>query len=361
MLDFQQLVSDLSEDRLLPAVPAKPDRVDILRTTERFFREMEDRRIYPKELSSPLGCQLELTHKCNLRCKQCYNSSGSPQKDIPFKAWMDVARQLVDMDVFECVISGGEPLLLGDKLYKLMDFLQDSGMRFVLVTNGMLLDEKAIGKLSRYDYYWLQVSIDGSKPQIHDSIRGVEGSWKKAVNAAKLVSQAGLPLVISHVLQKENIDYIDEMIQTSYVLGAKRMITGKFSLSGRAIENRNDIEVEKSKLDKAFKLLKVRHDQYTGSMEIVTSTDPAFYLRYRILEPCNVLLIRPNGDVKLDCVLPFKIGNVLNSSISDMWNCVGKSAWRNPQVIDYIKAIKQESDMLSVRPRPYIDEDVLIG
>ncbi|MFH0929198.1 MAG: radical SAM protein [Candidatus Aenigmatarchaeota archaeon] len=360
MFDFQQLVSDLSEERLLPSVPSKPDRVGLLRTTDSFFKDMESRRIYPKELDSPLGCQLELTHRCNLKCKQCYNMSGCSKPDISIKRWMDVAKQLVDMNMFECVISGGEPLLLGDKLYELMDVLHDSGMRFVLVTNGMLMDEKVIDKLSKYDYYWVQVSIDGSKPQIHDSIRGVKGSWKKAVNAAKLVSQSGMPLVISHVLQRENVDHIDEMIETSYVLGARRLITGKFTFSGRAITNKDDIGIDEKKLKKAFSLLKTRHDQYTGSMEIVTSTDPAFYLRYRILEPCNVLLVRPNGDVKLDCILPFKIGNVKNESISSMWNKVGKSAWRNEQVIRYISSIKEESDMLKVRPRPYIDEDILI-
>ena len=87
--------------------------------------------------------------------------------------------------------------------------------------------------------------------------------------------------------------------------------------------------------------------------------DPLFYLRYRILEPCNVLLIRPNGDVKLDCVLPFKIGNVMNDSINNMWE-IGKTAWRNEQVLKYIGSLKEERDMLRVHPIPYIDEDVLI-
>ncbi|MFH1473943.1 MAG: radical SAM protein [Candidatus Aenigmatarchaeota archaeon] len=360
MFDFQQLVSDLSEDKLLPSVPRKGNQVELLKTAERFFEDMKNKKIYPRELDSPLGCQLELTHKCNLNCKQCYNMSNCQKPDISFKRWMNVAKQLVDMNIFECVISGGEPLLLGDKLYDLMDVLHDSGMRFILVTNGMLVDKHVIDKLSKYDYYWVQVSIDGSRPEIHDKIRGVNGSWKKAVNAAKMVSQSGMPLVVSHVIQRDNVDHIDEMIETSYLLGARRLITGKFTYSGRAILNKNEIDIEENKLKQVFNLLKTRHSQYTGSMEIVTSTDPVFYLRYRVFEPCNVLLIRPNGDVKLDCILPFKIGNVMEEGISSMWSRTGKSAWRNEQVIKYIDSIKEESDMLRIRPRPYIDEDILI-
>lgn len=33
--------------------------------------------IYPSKFRMPLGLQLELTSKCNLLCKHCYNSSGN--------------------------------------------------------------------------------------------------------------------------------------------------------------------------------------------------------------------------------------------------------------------------------------------
>jgi MoaA/NifB/PqqE/SkfB family radical SAM enzyme len=241
-----------------------------------------------------------------------------------------------------------------------MDVLDDSGVRFIFVTNGLLMDERNVKRLSKYDYYWIQVSIDGSRPEIHDKIRGVKGSWKKAVNAANMISQAGLPLVISHVIQRDNIDYLDEMLRTSHLLGAKRIITGKFTFSGRAILNRKAIDIDNNKIRKAYQFLKTRRDQYEGRMDVVTSTDPTFYLRYRILEPSSVLLIRPNGDVKVDCILPFKIGNVLNEKISSIWDRIGRSAWKNSEVIEYIKSIKEERDMISKHPRPYVDEDILI-
>jgi MoaA/NifB/PqqE/SkfB family radical SAM enzyme len=354
------MISDLKEERLLPDVSGRSNQIELLRVTDKMLEQLQSKNIFPKELDSPLGCQLELTHRCNLRCKQCYNQSGCSKPDISFDKWMDVAKQLVDMNIFECVISGGEPLLLGDKLYKLMDVLDDSGIRFILVTNGLLMDERNVKRLSKYDYYWIQVSIDGSRPEIHDKIRGVKGSWKKAINAAKMISQAGLPLVISHVIQKDNIDYLDEMLMTSYLLGAKRIITGKFTFSGRAILNRKSIDIDYSKLKEAYQLLKTRRDEYEGRMNIMTSTDPTFYLRYRILEPSSVLLIRPNGDVKIDCILPFKIGNVLDEEISSIWDRIGKSAWKNNEIIEYIKSIKEERDMISKRPRPYVDDDVLI-
>lgn len=360
MFDFQQLVLDLREDKILPSIPPKTNQIELLKISEKMLEEWQKKKAYPRELESPLGCQLELTHKCNLNCIHCYNQSGNFCQELSFKQWIGIAKQLVDMNIFECVISGGEPLLLKDNLYKIMSVLHDNGIKFIFVTNGMLLDENQIEKLSKYDYYWFQVSIDGSKPEIHDKIRGLRGSWKRAVNAAKLVSESGLPLVISHVIQRYNISYLDEMIETSYLLGARRIITGKFTYSGRAILNKDKIDVFDDELKEAFQFLQTKYNEYFGKMEIITSTDPVFYLRYRIIEPCNVILIRPNGDVKLDCVLPFKIGNVLNENLLDMWNRIGKNAWRNEEIIKYISSIKTEKDMLRIFPRPYIDKDILI-
>jgi len=361
MFDFQQLIADLREDKLLPnSLSENLKSADLLKLSGDTIKEFQDKKFYPTELEAPLGCQLELTHSCNLRCIHCYNCSGEKRQELSFKKWMDVARQLVKMNLFECVISGGEPLLLGDKLFKIMSVLHDSGVKFIFITNGMLVNERTVDKLSRYDYYWIQVSIDGSRPSIHDKIRSVKGSWKNAIKAAVMFSQIKLPLTIAHVLVKDNVDFLEEMIETSYLLGALRMVVGKFVYSGRAITNRKRLDLSKKDVLKAYKLLEVKRQEYKEKMDIATPMDPVLYLRYRVIEPCNVILIRPNGDVKLDCVLPFKVGNVMEESIQSIWDNVGKNAWINPKILKYIESIKEQNDILKVFPRPYNDNDVLV-
>lgn len=362
MFDFQQLIADLREDKLLPnSLSENLKSANLLKLSGDTIKEFQDKKFYPTELETPLGCQLELTHSCNLRCIHCYNCSGKKRPELSFKKWMNIARQLSKMNLFECVISGGEPLLLGDKLFKIMSVLHDSGVKFIFITNGMLVNERTIDKLSKYDYYWVQVSIDGSQPAIHDKIRSVKGSWKRAVNAANLFSQIKLPLTIAHVIVKDNVNYLEEMVETSYLLGALRMIVGKFVYSGRAIANRKKLEFSKKDILNAYKLLEVKRQEYMNKMDIATPMDPVLYLRYRTIEPCNVILIRPNGDVKLDCVLPFKIGNVTKENIQSIWDKIGKNAWTRPEILNYIISLKEENDILKTFPRPYADEAVLVG
>ncbi len=75
---------------------------------------------YPKKFNYPITLQFELTGQCNLKCKHCYNRSGDVDRETLMtpEKWCELSRQIVsDGGIFQCIISGGEPLLLGDKLF----------------------------------------------------------------------------------------------------------------------------------------------------------------------------------------------------------------------------------------------------
>ena len=78
---------------------------------------LKEEGVSPDKLTYPLTLQFELTGQCNLACKHCYNRSGDNDRKTlmtPNKS-CDLAHQIVnDGGNFQCIISGGEPLLLGD-------------------------------------------------------------------------------------------------------------------------------------------------------------------------------------------------------------------------------------------------------
>ena len=130
--------------------------------------------VIPRSYERPTGAQLELTYKCNQRCRHCYNKSGecTDKSELSIDEWKKVARELGELGIFQCVLSGGEPTLLGDSLFEIMDILNEYGVKFIVITNGMLINEKNIEKFKKYRYSWFQVSIDGSRPELHDYVRG---------------------------------------------------------------------------------------------------------------------------------------------------------------------------------------------
>ena len=144
------------------------------------IKARQEEGTYPKEFDFPLGVQLELTAKCNLNCKHCYNRSAAlNDSKMTIDDWKGVVNDIIAHGgVFQTIISGGEPLMVGPKLTEIMDPLHDDGTGFVLITNGYLVDDKWVNLLKKYRYYWIQVSIDHLLEAEHDDFREKKGSWK---------------------------------------------------------------------------------------------------------------------------------------------------------------------------------------
>lgn len=315
---------------------------------------LQDAEMYPKYFSFPITLQFELTGACNLKCKHCYNRSGdkdriqytymTPQK------WKDLSRDIVsEGGIFQCIISGGEPLLLGDDLFDIMDILHDDGTSFVVITNGMLLTKEKAKKFAKYRYFWFQISIDGSTAKLHDDFRGVDGSWEKAVAGAMEISNNGIPLVIAHSVAPKTLPYLEDMVKLAYRLGAGTLMIGEILPSGRAISH-NDILLSHAQRNYLYEKINELTKKYSGQIKIERSMNITSSMERYLAQPNGGGIIRPNGDFRLDCMAPFTIGNVLEDSIKNIWDRNGKNAWHNPKVIEFIKSIdneKQQGNILN--------------
>ena len=317
-------------------------------------------RLYPNKFEMPLTLQFELTARCNVFCKHCYNDSGHNDcKDLmtPEK-WKQLARKIVSYGgVFECILSGGEPLLLGEDLFEIMDIFHDDGTAFLLITNGYLLSQEKVNKLSKYRYRWLQVSIDGSTADYHDSFRQREGSWQHAVDGAFMVSAAGIPLTIAHCVTPYNIDGIDDMCELAYQLGASTILLGEINLSGRTNKNR-DLLLNTEQRIKMLQKFEENQTRYSGRMNVQRSAGTRMSVLRYLTSPNTGLIVRPNGDLRLDCMTPFVIGNVLKNDFKLIWNEKASECWNHPKVQEYINSFNENdfSNMIT----NYVDSDIYI-
>lgn len=166
---------------------------------------------YPDKFSFPLVMPFELTSKCNLRCKHCYNRSGENKNSdaVTPDAWIAFAKKLVAKGgLFEATISGGEPLLLGEKLFDFMNVFHDDGTVFNFISNGYFFDKEILELLKKYQFYWIQISLDSYSSELHDEFRGVKGSWERAANAAYRIALSGIPLRIASTVKPRDIEHL---------------------------------------------------------------------------------------------------------------------------------------------------------
>lgn len=306
---------------------------------------LEKAGLYSKLSTFPLSAlQFELTSHCNAACKHCYNNSGAnndaPDLMTPDK-WISFAKYLVNHGgVFECLLSGGEPLLLGENLFKLMDILHDDGTCFLLQTNGFLLTKEIAKRLKKYRYHWIQISIDGVNAEYHDSFRQTKGSWEKAVAGALAVSSNGIPFKIAHCVTPYNLKDIDKMCDFAYSLGASAITVGEVCLSGRVSKN-IDLLLSESQRQQLSQKVNENAAKFQGRMKIKTSNSVRQGLEQHRRKPHSSALIRPNGDIRIDGMAPFVIGNILTDDFADIWAKKINLCWSNPKVTDFISGFDE--------------------
>lgn len=301
-------------------------------------KKEQEAGLYPTKLNMPIGIQFELTARCNLFCKHCYNDSfNTRESTMRTEDWQNLVTDIIEHEgIFQCILSGGEPLMLGNDIYKIADPLHDNGTGFILITNGLLVDEATVNKLKKYNYYWVQVSIDHLIPEKHDEFRGLKGSFEKAKNAALLFSSAGLPLRIAHSITPENLQYLEEFAEFSYLVGASALICGEIMPSGRAYQHQ-EILMNEAQLNEMYEKIDKLKKEYAGKMNILASASEEIDMKHKQKTLNSSVIVRPNGDVRLDCTMPFTIGNVHTEKFSTIWREKAHTCWQDEKVTAYIE------------------------
>ena len=329
---------------------------EIMKAHKANIKKMQSSGLYPESFDLPLLLQFELTRRCNVFCKHCYNNSGlnnMPEDAMTPEKWKEFCHYLVNKGgIFECIISGGEPLLLGNDLFDIMDILHNDGTYFLLITNGFLLTEEKVKRLSEYRYKWIQISIDGATEEYHDEFRQRKGSWQKAVNGAFMVSSAGLPLTIAHSVSAQNLKDVDTMCDLAYELGAGNIILGEITLSGRTYENQYLLL---SEYEREFLLERTEYNakRFRGKMQVQRSMNEKIQYEQQVGVPCGGAIIRPDGNIRLDCMTPFVVGNILKDDFADIWKRKCINVWDRPEIHEYYENMKFEV-------KNYVDKDIII-
>lgn len=143
-----------------------------------------------------------LSELCNLRCAMCRRPSEPHQLEAAVvNRVMEEARDIGLSTISFC---GGEPFVHPDFM-EICTHAIDLGLKVQLVTNGTLVRGHHLDRLTGLDC--VTVSID-ALPETHDRIRGLKGTFDKAVRALNLAADRGITTGTNTVIQRENAEQI---------------------------------------------------------------------------------------------------------------------------------------------------------
>lgn len=317
-----------------------------------------------------------LTYQCQLHCKMCGQVNAPDDAPNSQKNWSQIPVDLIIKRIEELknplisvYLFGGEPLIYKD-IFKLSKFLNEKKIQFSYSTNGLLL-KKYIKEIFKDPPYMISVSLDGYSSELHDNIRGLKGSWLKAVDGLQeLIEERKLnklytPLLKIHfTITPENyltmkeyykfyinkfpeIDEIkfhvprfaDTQMGVNYVdIMQKEFNTNCMSYLGnfsddKFVKDCKEIIDVKKLYDDITWLLQQPKVAYLGPTDFnelnLFFKTPSYYPKDRKCFCFNTAVIQPNGDVVSCGDYPdLKFGSIKDNTIDDAWRSEKGTKWR---------------------------------
>ena len=158
---------------------------------------------------TPLFASYNVTGRCNMRCAFCeWWKNEIPE--LSTKKALAAIDSVCNLGVPFFDLSGGEPLFRKDMII-LAKRVASHGCLVSMNTNGTLLTKDKIDDIANV-FDTVVISLDGPE-KIHDKIRGVAGTYKKAVNAIKLLKANGVRTGVNSVVTPWNIEILPKFIE----------------------------------------------------------------------------------------------------------------------------------------------------
>jgi MoaA/NifB/PqqE/SkfB family radical SAM enzyme len=289
-------------------------------------------------LAAPLYVAWQITNECNLACLHCIEESG------PGKAFKDeldregalaVVDQLMDHQVPYLSFSGGEPML-HPHFFEMVERVTSRGSQLKIETNGHYLTPENCARLKALEVKAVQVSLDGATSATFGRMR-VRGEFDRTVEGIRNLVAAGVDVEVNFSPAAFNIHEAARIVDLAFKLGAVSFYSGRTMFTGNAVKAWRHLEVTDAQYDEYFGTLAAKRDEYRGRMRVnYHEAGLLEELRYRLEHPAALLIILPNGLVKLINALPFICGDLRTDSLGTVWSNF-RRAWHDPKVASFIE------------------------
>ncbi len=286
----------------------------------------------------------ELTTKCNLACCHCRAEAGitGDNFELSTSQLLDMAEDIRQVDDPIIILTGGEPLLRDD-IFTVINKCTDLFSRVALASNGICIDEFIAQKLASSGIMRVSISLDGADAFTHDSFRGQDGSFERAVNGCRNLVKQDLSLQINCTVTRHNVDQLQDMVEHALLLEADAFHLFVLVPVGCGVEIPDSVRLDADEIEACLKRLAHISERYAKKLHIKATCAPQYYrivqeeeMKYEspnlqnrskgmspvtsgCLAGTSVCFISHKGDVQPCGYLPLVAGNLFENSFRDIW------------------------------------------
>jgi radical SAM protein with 4Fe4S-binding SPASM domain len=175
--------------------------------------------------AGPFEIVWNLTYQCNLRCKHCYENAGGKRPELTTdeaKQVLDKLSKMAGIGLPALSFSGGEPLTRRD-FFEIASYAKKRIGYVSIASNGTLLTRDNAKRIKDVRIDYVEISIDGATPGVHDDFRGIPGAFERTMEGIKNCVDEGIDACIATVLHRDNISELNKLIELAKSLDVRFM------------------------------------------------------------------------------------------------------------------------------------------
>ncbi|MEI9975746.1 MAG: radical SAM protein [Ignavibacteriota bacterium] len=237
----------------------------------------------------------------------------------------------------QLILTGGDPLERRD-LYDLIDEAHRLGIGVSITPAASeALQRDVLVKLKEHNVEGLGLSLDGSTPARHDSIRGIPGTFERTLRALRWAQELGMALQVNTLVAEETADDIPAVYELLKSYGVTR-----WSLFFLISVGRGKV-LQPLSPEEGEKLMAWIHKTSQTAPFIVATTEAPSYRRvaleqmrsdgmtgeqikrsgvYRgfgIRDGHGIMFVSHTGDICPAGFLPLVVGNIRQDQVSEVY------------------------------------------
>ena len=275
-------------------------------------------------LRAPLEIQFEITSKCNHRCEYCYyyGNRQSDQENFDEQVFCQTLEKIIEQDIFYLVLTGGEPLLVKDRLYLTIEKLKKKNIEVSLNTNLSLFDEEDISLFQYLNN--VLISIPSYKEKDYNKITHSSNYKKVLKNIEKIVGK--VPLGVHMVVIKNNFK---DVYETGRFFFKNFNIDSFFATPINPTNKKHiDIMPNKEEIQEILDQLNTLRIEFQKDVGTLTCLPPCMFnedydIKYN---GCGIgsttMTIDYGGNVKACSLINKNFGNINREPFNEVWQKV---------------------------------------
>jgi SynChlorMet cassette radical SAM/SPASM protein ScmE len=263
--------------------------------------------------------------------------------------------ELGSLGVMKVILAGGEPFIRDD-LPILLKGIVRNRMRFSILSNGTLIDDEIAAFIvgtGRCEY--VQVSVDGSCAEIHDSCRG-KGSFDSAIRGIHTLQRNGVTVAVRVTIHRYNVNDLENIAHLLLdELGLPDFGVNSAGYLGTCCVNADDLLLNIEERRVAMATMLFLSEKYPGRISASAGplADGRTWRRMEVAEaegatafpnggcltacgcPSSKISVRSDGTI-VPCIMlaHVQLGRINQDSLAEIWrNSPDLNRLRNRQII----------------------------